>query len=247
MNLRRVFFPSLLIAIWAILSHTGVVSEFFLATPIETVRALCRLFTTGEIFSDLAFTVGRILAGLIIGSIVGMLTGCVIALSPRLWQHLEGTLDFFRSLPAFALFPFFILVFGPGDGAKIATTAWFVAFIMLVSSAYAIRDTSTTRLNAARALGATPFQTFLHVTLPHGIPQLALGLRTSLAFGPIVVIATEMFSGTRHGLGDRIYEARLVYEVPEMYATLFIAGLLGYALNKSFILLSNRTVHWAGK
>jgi NitT/TauT family transport system permease protein len=118
---------------------------------------------------------------------------------------------------------------------------------MLIASAYAIRNTSSTRLNAARALGATRFQTFVYVVVLDGIPQLIVGFRTALAFAPIVVVATEMFSGTRYGLGDRIYEARLVYKVPEMYATLIVAGLVGYGLNKGFTLLCGRLVHWTGK
>lgn len=247
MRNRRVLFPCLLLGLWSLLSYTALVSEFFMATPSDTAFALVRLFGTGEILEDLVFTIGRILSGLLIGSIFGLLAGCIIGISPRVWSYVEGTVDFFRSLPAFALFPFFILVFGPGDNAKVATTAWFVAFIMLVASAYTIRNTNSTRLNAARALGATQLQTFLHVVVPDGIPQLMVGFRTALAFAPIVVVATEMFSGTRHGLGDRIYEARLVYKVPEMYATLIISGLVGYGLNKSFTLLCGRFVHWTGK
>ena len=247
MKLRHVLFPCLLLGLWSLLSYTGFVSEFFLATPSETARAFFRLLGTGEILRDLIFSICRILAGLIIGSTVGMLAGCAIGMSPRVWDVVEGTVDFFRSLPAFALFPFFILVFGPGDSAKVATAAWFVAFIMLIASAYAVRNTSSTRANAARALGATRLQTFLFIVIPHGIPQLMVGFRTALAFAPIVVVATEMFSGTRHGLGDRIYEARLVYRVPEMFATLLVAGVLGYGLNKGFTLLCHRVIHWTGK
>lgn len=247
MKIRQILVPCLILGLWSLLSYTDFVSEFFLATPSDTVRSLCRLFWTGEILLDLLFTIGRVFFGLVIGTIIGMLIGFTIGISPRVWQYVEGTVDFFRSLPAFALFPFFILIFGPGDNAKIATTAWFVAFIMLIASAYAVHNTSVTRLNAARSLGATRFQTFLYVVIPHGIPQLTLGLRTALAFAPIVVVATEMFSGTRYGLGDRIYEARLVYKVPEMYATLLIAGLIGYSLNKGFTLLCDRIIHWAGK
>lgn len=247
MNVRRFLVPLLLLATWSALSYTGVVSEFFLASPTETIRSLYQLTLTGEILRDLLFTLGRISAGLVIGSIMGMLAGLAIGISPYVWRYVESTVDFFRSLPAFALFPFFILIFGPGDKSKIATTTWFIAFIMLISSAYAIQTTNTTRINAARSLGASRLKTFLYIVLPQGIPQLMVGFRTSLAFAPIVVVATEMFSGTNYGLGDRIYEARLVYKVPDMYAALLIAGFVGYGLNKGFNLICDQLVHWTGK
>jgi len=244
---RRFLVPLLILVGWSALTYTGLASEFFVASPTDTVLSLCRLIVTGEILRDLLYTLARIFAGLIAGSIIGMLAGLAIGISPDVWRYVESTVDFFRSLPAFALFPFFILIFGPGDRAKIATTTWFIAFVMLISTAYAIQATNTTRLNAARSLGASRLKTFLHVILPQGVPQLMVGFRTSLAFAPIVVIATEMFSGTYYGLGNRIYEARLVYKIPEMYAALLVAGFVGYGLNKGFNLVCNRLVHWAGK
>lgn len=37
------------------------------------------------------------------------------------------------------------------------------------------------------------------------------------------------------------------FDVPEMYAAIFAAGLLGYAMNLVFILAEGRWVHWGGK
>ncbi len=74
-----------------------------------------------------------------------------------------------------------------------------------------------------------------------------VGFRTSLAFAPIVIIATEMFSGTQYGLGDRIYEARLLYQVSDMYAALLISGIIGFSMNKLFLILMEKNIHWSGK
>jgi len=239
--------PIVLLIIWSGLSYTGIVSKFFLATPTDTLVRTYELVITGEILKDIYWSVYRIVAGLVIGTFVGLSFGLIIGLSPILWKYLQGTIDFFRSLPAFALFPFFILIFGPGDQAKIATASWFIAFIMLIASSYAVQHANETRIKMARSLGANRLQIFLYVIIPEGIPQLTVGFRTCLAFAPIVVIATEMFSGTQYGLGDRIYESRLVYKVADMYAALILSGIIGFTLNRCFVMFVEKKIHWTGK
>ena len=56
-----------------------------------------------------------------------------------------------------------------------------------------------------------------------------------------------MFIGTSVGLGHRIINAQLVYETSEMYSAIIMAGLLGFFLNKMFMILERRFVHWSGK
>ena len=63
----------------------------------------------------------------------------------------------------------------------------------------------------------------------------------------IVVIVSEMFIGTRVGLGQRIYDAYTVNLTEELYAVLLIAGLLGYGINHLFALAESRIVFWTGR
>ncbi len=218
-----------------------------MATPSAPLSSLYKLVISGQLAKDIGATLLRIIVGLSLGTLIGMTLGLFIGMIPLLWKYIEGTADFFRSLPAFALFPFFVLIFGPGDPAKIATVTWFIAFIMLVSTVCAVHDSNVVRIKSARALGASRLQCFFFVVLPDGLPQLSVGFRTCLAFAPIVVIATEMFSGTKYGLGDRIYEARLLYRVADMYGVLLVTGLIGYSMNRAFSMICDKYVHWSGR
>ena len=62
-----------------------------------------------------------------------------------------------------------------------------------------------------------------------------------------IVIVAEMFIGSTDGLGQRVINAQSIFNMPEMYATIFSAGVLGYGLNLIFILIERRFVHWGGK
>ena len=56
-----------------------------------------------------------------------------------------------------------------------------------------------------------------------------------------------MFVGSTDGLGNRLYQAQMMLDAPMMYATIFLTGALGYALNWLFVLVERNFVHWSGK
>ena len=85
------------------------------------------------------------------------------------------------------------------------------------------------------------------VYIPSAVPTIVAGLRLAISLGLVVVLVTEMFTGTTAGLGKRIYDTGLVYEIPTMYAVITVAGLLGFILNKAIVILERRIAHWSGQ
>jgi len=79
------------------------------------------------------------------------------------------------------------------------------------------------------------------------LPQTFVGLRSGVALALVIVIVAEMFIGLTDGLGQRVFEAQQLFEMPDMYAAIFHAGALGYGLNLLFLLIEKRFVHWTGK
>lgn len=60
-------------------------------------------------------------------------------------------------------------------------------------------------------------------------------------------IGSEMILGAKYGLGKRVLDSSMVYNMSEMYAAIVVVGLMGYASNKLFVLLEERVIHWRGK
>jgi NitT/TauT family transport system permease protein len=56
-----------------------------------------------------------------------------------------------------------------------------------------------------------------------------------------------MFIGSSDGLGRRLIDAQMSFDMPAMYATIFAAGALGYTLNWIFLSIERKFVHWGGK
>jgi NitT/TauT family transport system permease protein len=56
-----------------------------------------------------------------------------------------------------------------------------------------------------------------------------------------------MFIGSSNGLGHRLIEAQMLFNMPTMYAAIFAAGALGYGMNLLFLGIERRFVHWSGR
>ncbi len=235
------------LAIWSLLSFFGLVNKLLLPTPVEVFLKLIDLFRSGTIFPDIAATLYRTVAAFLIGSSIGVLVGLVMGYYKRVYSALEFIVDFFRSIPATALFPLFLLFFGIGDEAKIAAVVFATSFIVVVNTMYGVRHRSQVRTNFARTLKIEGFDLFKKIILPDAAPHIFAGLRVAISISLIVVVVTEMFIGTTFGLGRRIIDSQLVYNIPEMYAAIIITGIIGYLINWFVFFVERKKIHWSGK
>jgi len=239
--------PLIIIMIWAILSNLKIISPLFLSTPQAVFLEIIRLFSSGEIINDILFTLYRTFIGFLIACIIGIPIGLLMGYYDKIYHSLEFIVEFFRSIPATALFPLFILSFGIGDSSKIALTAWAAGLILIINSMYGVHLGKELRIKSAKTMKISGFNLFKKIIFPEALPQIFSGMRIAISLSLVIVIVTEMFIGTNFGLGHRIINAQLVYRISEMYATILITGILGFLINKGFILVEKKIVHWRGK
>jgi NitT/TauT family transport system permease protein len=233
-----------ILLVWQAASMSGLLNPFFLPPPSRILYTLFLSFATGSLWPDLANTIYRLIVGYTIGVAIGVPLGLIVGGFQRIYAWCELLIDFFRSIPVTSLFPLFLFLFGIGDPCKFAIIAYAVTLINLFNTMYGVKNSSKTRLLVAKVFGANTRQQFSGVILPEAFPQIVVGLRLSLSSALIYVIVTEMFLGTTQGLGYRIYNANLTYEIPDMYASILLTGLLGYCVNQGLLLLENRLVLW---
>lgn len=239
--------PIILLAVWALVAQLRLIDTFFLPGPLTTINKLVQLLFSGAIIGDLFSTLERVVLSFFIALIIGLPLGLLLGRSERVYRSFEFIIDFFRSTPATALFPLFLLVFGITDKSKIAVAAFAAMLIIIFNTAYGVMHTKKSRILAAQIMGATKTQIFRWVLFWESLPQTFIGLRNAVSLSLVIIVVTEMFIGTTSGLGRRIIDSQITYEIPTMYATILLAGILGYLLNVIFIAVEKRFLHWSGK
>lgn len=239
--------PVALLAIWSIVHATGLVTAKLLPSPGQTIAAMARDFVEGGLAFDLGQTVLRTVKAFALAIVFGLPLGIVVGSSRRTYRGIEFLIDFFRSTPATALFPLFMIIFGLGDLSKIAVAAFSAFLIVLFNVAYGVMNARPTRILAARVMGASQLRVFCDVTIYESLPQTFVGVRTAVSLALVVIIVAEMFIGSDSGLGKRIIDAQITFDMPALYGTILLTGALGYAFNLTLLAIESRLVHWAGR
>jgi ABC-type nitrate/sulfonate/bicarbonate transport system permease component len=236
-----------LIALWYWAVWAKVVDPVLLPPPTATFRAMWTGMIDGKLGGDFLKTVERTTLATLIAAAIAIPLGILLGSSEKVYRSVEFVIDFFRSTPASAMFPLFLVLFGVGDKTKISVAAFGAALVILFNVAYGVMNARKTRILAAKAMGASGLRVLTDVMLLESLPQTFVGLRNGVSLALVIVVVAEMFIGSTDGLGQRVFEAQQLFAMPDMYAAIFAAGALGYSLNLLFLMIERRFVHWAGK
>lgn len=247
MNKHALIGPAVFILLWAALSMSGLVESFFLPNPFVTIDRLGEVIWSGSIMQDLGSTLRRVALAFLIAVAIGFPLGLLLGKTEKVYRSFEFMLDFFRSTPPTALFPLFLLIFGVTDFSKIAVAAFTAVLVIIFNTSYGVMHAKKSRVLAARLMGATESQIFTRILLWESLPQTMIGLRSAASWALVIVIVAEMFIGTSSGLGSRIIDAQITYEIPTMYAVILLTGTIGYLMNMLFLLTEKKLLHWASK
>lgn len=207
--------------------------------------AFARLIYSGSVFPDLGATVGRMFIGYLLATVLGVSVGLLMGSCKPVYESTVTLVDFFRSIPVTSLYPVFVLTLGVSHMSKIGMVCFASVFVIALHSAYGVLRANRIRRQMARLYGASSWQLFRWVIFPEALPQTMIGLRIALSYSLIVEVVCEMFMGSEKGIGQRIIEAYTTYAIPEMYGLVLIAGVLGFALNRVFVVAEQKIVPWA--
>jgi len=242
--LRRAAGIALWFAVWSFLAYTDVVPKISLATPVEALRAIGPLFAEWSLHVHIGATLVRTILAFALSGTIGLVGGLLVGTSRALDQVFAWPIAFFRSIPVTALLPVSLALFGIGNTSKVALATIGCALIVLVNTAYGARQPSQVRIRVARDFGANRLQVFRSVIIPEALPHIAAGLRVALALSLVLVVVTEMFSGTKFGIGRKINDFHLQFRLAEMYASILVLGGIGLLMNSVLLYIERRAFRW---
>jgi NitT/TauT family transport system permease protein len=239
--------PALLIAVWWVAYAGTLVDPNLLPSPFATLADTWKNIASGAMTRDFVQTLLRVTYAFAIAAALGVPIGIVLGANESIYRSLEFVIDFFRSTPATAMFPLFLLLFGLGEFSKISVAAFAAWLVIVFNVAYGVMNARQTRILAARSMGASPLRVFKDVIFFETLPQTFVGLRTAISIALVVIIVAEMFIGSVNGLGHRIIDAQISYQLTDMYGSILVAGAMGYGANLLFLVIEKLFVHWSGR
>ena len=233
----------LLLAGWEIGSRLGVRASPNWPPVTRILAAGFDIIADGSLLSHMFATLRRMFVGYSIAVLLGVTVGTAIGYFRFLYNLFEPTIELLRPIPSPAYLPLLILFFGIGDLMKILLIVVATFFPVVLNTYGGIRSVDPVEIQTARTFGLRSKAILKEVAVPAASPQIFTGMRISLAIALIVSILAEMLAGS-NGLGFLIVNAQRTFRAPVVYVIIFILGLVGYILNRSFLLMERRVLRW---
>jgi taurine transport system permease protein len=241
---------AVVIAAWVGATSAGLVSDLFLPGPSEVWDGLGELVQDGykgrSLLDHVGLSLMRVGAGFVTGALVGTLLGLGMGYARRIDALAAPFIEFLRPLPQLAYLVLLIVWLGIGEASKITMLFLAALPVSAVAARDGVRNVPAERLRAARALGATPWQVFVHVVAPSALPEILTGARLALGVVYATLIAAEIIAGSS-GIGWMILDAGRFLRSDYVFAGILVIGLMGIAMDRGLLLLERRVVHWGGK
>ena len=234
---------ALLLALWETVSRWVWGGSHHLPPASQIIQCIVSFAGSSEMVNNVLTTLRRLLMGYALGICIGYCLGFWCGYIPRIYSLLEWVIEYVRPMPSVALIPVGILFLGIGDLLNVAIVAWACSWPVFVNTMDGVSTVDPILLATSRTFGCSKLDTITKIIVPSSLPSVFTGLRVSLGVAFAVVVITEMVaSGT--GLGAFILATSLSYRIPEMYAGIILIGIMGYILNRGFLLVERRILGW---
>lgn len=121
---------------------------------------------------------------------------------------------------------------------------WGAFFPIFVSTVHGVRAVRRSYLETMSLLGASQRQLFRLVILPSALPYMANGMRLALGVTWLVLLAAEVFPGTRSGLGYMLCTACKTSDYQYTFAAMIVIGAVGLTADLGLSHIEKKTGHW---
>jgi NitT/TauT family transport system permease protein len=261
--------PVVILVVWHVASVGSVVVPSIgavlevLAHPLRDPPAL----DSTSLANGAAISVLRVVCGFGLAAVTAIPIGLWVGRSRTAMDMLSPTMAAAMVISPIAWIPVAIIAFGLSSPATalygdehwrfglldqlrfaIVAVIWLGAFFPIaLNAAGGAKRVREAHIEAARVFGATRRQVLAKVVLPGAAPSIVTGLRVGGGIAWRVIIAAEIFPGTRGGLGYMIATAHEQASYEYAFASIIVIGAIGLALDGLLLLAEHRVGRWQPK
>lgn len=224
-----------LLVLWEVLSLVKVLDYEFLPTPLEIATAGWRLAIRGPLIGAIGHTIYASFIGWAIGCASGIVVGLVIGLSRHCWTYGMASVEILRAVPAIALVPAAILVFGFSLSTELAIVVYACWWPVVIGTIAGTRNMAPRHHDVAMQFRLGILARVWKIVLPGAMREVLVGMRLGLSLSLALAVVTEMI-GNPVGVGFELVLAQQALAADEMFAYVVIIGMLGVIFNGVFLL-----------
>jgi NitT/TauT family transport system permease protein len=218
-------------------------AKFFFGQPLVVLRKIWIWFSGGTIYLHLGVTLIETLLAFAIGTLLGLVLGLWLALSPTASMLADPYIKAMNAMPRVILAPIFAVWFGLGITSKVVFGITLVFFIVFFNVYQGVKEVSPVVLANARMLGASGRQLLRYVYLPSATSWVFSSLHTSIGLAFVGAVVGE-YLGSARGVGYLIQQAEGVFDIDTVFAGILVLTIFALILDFIVTRIENRLLVW---
>ena len=218
------------IGLLELVCRLGFIDYRTVIPPSEMAISLVHILASREIYSDIALTLGVVAIAVAISIVLGFVLGLLIHAMPRVRQALDPLFATYYAVPIFIFYPVMVAIFGLSIIPIVLIGVATAAVAMIIATLNGLDRVPRVLTKVARVHRMGPLATALRLKLPAAAPHLFTGVKLSVSYGFIAVIASEFILAPA-GLGRAIADAYADFKNQKMYALILLLLVFATVVN----------------
>ena len=233
-----------LIAVWEVAVRALNLKPFILPSPLAIAAAWQENLPV--LLAAATYTLGEVVAGLLIGATAGIVVGAAAARFGAVRGSLLPFAIVANSVPIIAFAPIFNNWFGTDNQfSKAMIAAVLVFFPVMINTLRGLLNVDPSALELLRSYAAPERTVFRSLRVPNSLPFIFTSLRVATTLATIGAIVSEYFAAPRGSLGQYIATQSAFLAFERSWAAIIFAAAIGIGLYLLVVVLERVVSPWA--
>ena len=177
------------------------------------------------------YSLVRVSKGFVLGIAIATPLGLLLGMSRTLNRMFDPLIQILRPISPLAWLPLGLVVFRKSEPAAMFAIAICSMWPTVINSAAGVRAIPQDYWNVAKVLRLSRFTTFTKIVIPATLPYIFTGYRLSLGIAWLVIVASEMLTGTP-GVGGFLWQEYNSLVYAHILLAILTIGLIGFGLDR---------------
>ena len=173
----------------------------------------------------------RVAKGFLVAIVAGALLGYLLGLSVSFYQAFDPVIQVLRPISPLAWLPLGLVLFQRSEPAALFAIAVCSMWPTIINTMVGVRSIPQDYWNVAKVLRLSPTTTFLKIIVPATLPYMFTGYRLSLGIAWLVIVASEMLTGTP-GVGGFLWQEYNSLIYAHILLAIITIGIIGFLLDR---------------
>lgn len=177
------------------------------------------------------YSLVRVARGFLLGALIGTPLGFLFGVSRVLSRMFDPLMQVMRPISPLAWLPLGLILFQRSEPAALFAIAVCSMWPTIINTMVGVRAIPQDYWNVAKVLRLSRTTTFLKIILPATLPYMFTGYRLSLGIAWLVIVASEMLTGTP-GVGGFLWQEYNSLIYAHILLAIVTIGVVGFALDR---------------